>query len=97
MLNALTIVARIEAKREKLDLVKSEVLKLIEPTRQEKGCLQYDLHQDNEKPEIFIFVENWENKELWQIHMESNHLKSFVKNTDGALANLTINQMSKIR
>jgi len=96
MSKILTIIARIEAKTESLDLVKSEVLKLIEPTRKEKGCIQYELHQDNEKPEIFIFFENWESQELWQIHMESSHLESFVKNTKEALADLTINQMSKI-
>jgi len=96
MSKTLTIIARIEAKTESLNLVKQEVLKLIEPTRKEKGCIQYELHQDNEKPEIFIFFENWESQELWQTHMESSHLESFVKNTKEALADLTINQMSKI-
>ncbi|MEO1086758.1 MAG: antibiotic biosynthesis monooxygenase, partial [Acidobacteriota bacterium] len=40
----LTIVARIEANADQIDLVKSELLKLIEPTLREEGCLQYDLH-----------------------------------------------------
>ncbi len=96
MSSTLTIVARIEAKIGKLDLVKSEVLKLIEPTQKEEGCIQYDLHQDNEKPEVFIFFENWENQELWQTHMKSTHLKSFIEATEGSLAELTVNQMSKI-
>jgi len=89
----LTTIARIQAKPEKLDLIKSEVLKLIEPTRKENGCIQYDLHQDNEKPEIFVFYENWESLELRQEHMENQHLKEFIENTEDALAGLEISQM----
>jgi len=96
MSNILTIIARIEAKKEKLAFVQEEVLKLVEPTHQEKGCIQYDLHQDNETPEVFIFVENWESKEFLQMHIESEHFKSFVKNTEGSLVDFTVNYMSKI-
>ena len=96
MTEVLTIVARIEAKKDKIDFVKSEALKLLEPTRNEKGCILYNLHQDNESPEIFIFVEYWESQNLLQLHLESSHLKTFVEVTDGSLVDLTINKMSKI-
>lgn len=96
MNKVLTIVARIEAKTEKIELVRSELLKLIEPTRQEEGCLQYDLHQDNEKPELFMFYENWARRELWQVHMNNEHLKTFMEATDGAVKNFTVNELSKI-
>ena len=46
----LTIVARILAKEEKRELVKAALLKLIDVTRAEKGCINYVLHQDNENP-----------------------------------------------
>jgi quinol monooxygenase YgiN len=96
MTKPLTIIARIEAKINKVDLVKSELLKLIEPTRKEQGCLQYDLHQDNENPAIFMFYENWENRELWQTHMNNEHLKAYMDATDGAVENFTLNEMSQI-
>lgn len=89
----LTIVARIEAKKDSIDLVKSELLKLIAPTRKEKGCIQYDLHQDTEHPEVFLFFENWESRELWQIHMANPHLKAYLEATDGAVENFTVNEM----
>lgn len=95
MTKPLTIVARIEAKKDKVDLVKSELIKLIEPTRKEQGCLQYDLHQENENPAIFIFYENWENRELWKIHMNNDHLKAYIEATDGAVENFTVNEMSR--
>jgi len=96
MSEVLTIIARIEAKKEKLELVKREIIKLIEPTLNEEGCMQYDLHQDNKVPEVFIFFENWETKALWEKHNQSTHLAEFVKATDGALESLIVNQMSRV-
>lgn len=91
----LIVIAKIEAKKEKLNFVKEEVIKLIEPTRKEDGCLQYDLHQDNQDKAIFIFVETWVNQALWQKHMESSHLQSFIEKTDGYLVGLNVHQMTK--
>ena len=71
----LTIVANIKAKSDKVDLVKAELEKLIETTRAEEGCLQYDLHQDNENPAHFLCYENWESRDLWQEHMGAQHLQ----------------------
>ncbi|MCW8329044.1 antibiotic biosynthesis monooxygenase [Photobacterium sp. SDRW27] len=96
MTKTLTIVARIEAKADKVDLVKSELLKLIEPTRKEKGCIQYDLHQDDSNPELFIFFENWESRELLQDHLNSAHLKTYVQATEGSVASFTLHEMTKI-
>ena len=92
----LTIVARILAKEEKRELVKTELLKLIEITKAEKGCINYDLHQDNENPNFFLFYENWESRELWQEHMQNEHLAAYLAATDGAVEEFTVNEMSII-
>ena len=65
----LTIVANIIAKKGQVELVKSELIKLIEPTRLEEGCIDYELHQDNENPAHFVFLENWTSRELLQKHL----------------------------
>ncbi|WP_432470526.1 putative quinol monooxygenase [Amphritea sp. HPY] len=96
MATPLTIVARIEAKPDQVELVKSELTKLIEPTRKEQGCIQYDLHQDNDRPEVFVFYENWETRALWQAHMENDHLKAYLMATDGAVTGFTLNEMSTV-
>lgn len=92
----LTLIANITAKPEKIELVKTELKKLIDKTRAEKGCLQYDLHQDNENPAHFMFFENWESRDSWQKHMKSNHLKEYMAATDGAIAAFTCNEMTHI-
>lgn len=92
----LTIVARILAESGKKDFVKEELLKLIDITRSEEGCINYDLHQDNENENLFLFYENWENRELWQKHMENEHLAEYLKNTEGAVAEFVLNEMTHI-
>lgn len=96
MMTKLTIVARIQAKPDNVDLVKSELLKLIEPTRQEDGCLQYDLHQDNTDQNVFMFHESWASRELWQIHMGNTHLQAYMSATDGAVESFILNEMTHI-
>lgn len=56
----LTILAQITAAAGKEDLVRTELEKLVNTTRAEKGCLQYDLHADNETPGLFVFYATWE-------------------------------------
>ena len=95
-MSKLTIVANVKAKSDKIDLVKAELLKLIDITRAEKGCLQYDLHQDNENPAHFLFYENRESRELWQTHMNNQHLKDYMAATEGAVEEFTLNEMTYI-
>ncbi len=92
----LTIVANIHAKPDKIDLVRAELEKLIATTRAEEGCIQYDLHQDNENPAHFLFYETWESRDLWQTHMNAAHLSGYMEATEGAVAEFTLNEMTKI-
>ena len=92
----LTIVANIKANPDKIELVKAELLKLIDITRAEDGCINYDLHQDNENPAHFLFYENWESRELWQAHMGAPHLAAYMEVTNGAVEEFTLNEMSVI-
>ena len=62
----LPIIVKFEVKQEKIEFVKSELIKILEPTRVEEGCLQYDLHQDADDESIFMFYEIWETKAHWK-------------------------------
>ncbi len=92
----LTVVARIVAKPEHTALVKKELLKLIEITKSEEGCINYDLHQDNNHKNIFLFYENWTSWELWQNHMKMPHLAEYVKATEGAIEDFSLNEMTQV-
>lgn len=92
----LTIVANIKAKADRIDLIKAELEKLIDITRAEEGCINYDLHQDNENTAHFLFYENWKSSELWQAHMGNQHLKDYMTATEGAVEEFTLNEMTRI-
>ncbi|MBA4418147.1 MAG: antibiotic biosynthesis monooxygenase [Syntrophus sp. (in: bacteria)] len=91
-----TVVARIKAKPEASAKVREELLKLIEPTLKDDGCIYYNLHQDNEDPSVFIFLEEWENKALLDKHLETAHLKNFQKSTEGLIDERVISVLTKI-
>lgn len=92
----LVILAQITAVEGKEGLVRTSLLKLIEPTQKEEGCIQYDLHLDNENPLFFMFYEVWETRELWQKHMVAPHLAANGKATEGAIESVAINEMTHI-
>jgi len=95
-MSQLTIVASIKANADKIELVKAELLKLIEITRAEEGCINYDLHQDNENPAHFMFYENWQTRELWKTHMNNQHLADYMTATEGAVTEFILNEMTVI-
>lgn len=92
----LTIMAKIIAKEGKVELVKTALLKLIEITRAEEGCINYTLHQDNENPAHFMFYENWASRDLWLNHMSNKHLQQYMTETQDCVEMFTVNEMTKI-
>jgi quinol monooxygenase YgiN len=92
----LTIVAHITANPDSIELVKGELEKLIPITRSEEGCVQYDLHQDLERPAHFLFFEGWMSHDQWQQHMEAPHLAGFRAATEGHIDDFTVHQMKPV-
>jgi quinol monooxygenase YgiN len=72
---SLRVVARIQAKPEQVAEVRELLLALIGPTRQEKGCVTYELLQNREDPCDFTFVEEWACDEDLDAHAVSDHLR----------------------
>jgi quinol monooxygenase YgiN len=81
-----TVVAQVKAKVEFVEAVKRECLALVEPSRADKGCLNYDLYQSTEDATVFIFYENWESLKDLERHLESPHALAFDEKTSGMLA-----------
>lgn len=95
-MSKLTVVAKVVAKRECLESVKNELLKLITPTRKENGCIEYNLHQDNEEPAVFIFYETWENLASLESHMNTDHFKNYVNAVGSMLEEKVVHKMTRI-
>ena len=77
MTDLLTVVAEMKAKPGKEEDLRRAVLALIEPTRNEEGCVQYDLHAHTSDPGRFVFYENWTSRDHLDRHLASPHLRAF--------------------
>jgi quinol monooxygenase YgiN len=50
---------------------------LVAPTREEPGCLAYELHVDPDDPGKFMFYEKFKNQAALDLHLTSPHFSSF--------------------
>ncbi len=71
----LTLVAELIAQAGKEDMVRQELLSLIEPTRAEAGNVDYFLHESIESPGHFLFYENWVSEEALAEHAQTPYLQ----------------------
>lgn len=56
-----------------------ELKKLVHHTRQESGCLRYELHQCIEQPDLLFFVERFKDKAAFDAHGNMPYIISFRK------------------
>ena len=74
----ITVVATFQAKPGKEAELQQALIGLVAPTRQEAGCLNYDLHVLPEEPAKFLFHENWTTKAHLDAHLQSPHIKALL-------------------
>ncbi|MFC0321818.1 MULTISPECIES: putative quinol monooxygenase [Olivibacter] len=71
------LIAIIRSKPAHIDEVKKQLQTMVVRTREEKACLQYDLHQDLEDPSQFIFYEIWQDESGLDLHNEQPYIQDF--------------------
>ncbi|MDP9054581.1 MAG: antibiotic biosynthesis monooxygenase [Acidobacteriota bacterium] len=72
-----TVIAEMVARAGREADLKTELLQMVEATRPEEGCVQYDLHVSTKECGHFLFYENWTTQEALDRHAASAHLKAF--------------------
>lgn len=92
----LVVIAVLKCKTEHIETVKKGLQGLVAPTLQEAGCLKYDLHQDLEDPNTFIFVEEWESAEHLKQHGASDHIKAFGAASKGMMESRKLHMMNQV-
>jgi len=80
------IVARFIARPECVDELRTLLLGMLEPTRQESGCLRYELLHNAADPTDFTFVEEWADAAAINAHLETPHLNALVARSQPLLA-----------
>ncbi len=90
------VVATVIVKPEFLSEVTEALHEVIEPSRQEIGCLQYELHRDIDHPETFVFYERWASKEALSQHNDTEHFVNFARRLEGKLVRLDIKRLKTV-
>jgi quinol monooxygenase YgiN len=67
----------IKSKSEYREDLKVILEDLTKNSKKETACLQYDLHQNLEDPNVFVLHEIWENEEGLDLHKEQSYLLKF--------------------
>ncbi|MGI2001215.1 putative quinol monooxygenase [Shewanella sp. AC91-MNA-CIBAN-0169] len=76
MNNEIICIARFVAKKECIEKLKESLVAMLEPTRNEEGCLSYHLNLDTENSNIFTMIEKYKNQEAYEYHGQQPHLKN---------------------
>ena len=82
----ITVLALVKAKEGMEQTLRQELLSLVNPTRSEPGCINYNLHQAKDEKSQFMFYENWKSMEDLEKHRERAHLKAFKQKAGSLLA-----------
>ena len=91
------IVAKIKVKEKFKEEIYKSLVELHKSTHTlDKGCLQYDLHKDLDDANSFVFIETWENQELLDSHMSTEHFLAFVKKVENKVESLEISKLEKL-
>ncbi len=68
------LIATLQIKPGSLPQIREAVMPCIEATRQEKGCISYDLHQSMTDENTLVFVERWTDRDSLAAHFTEPHL-----------------------
>lgn len=72
------VIAQFRFKPGNLGQVKKLAKELVDETRKEKGCIQYDLMQANTDENFLLMLETWESADALDAHSASAHFTRIV-------------------
>lgn len=80
------IMARITARSGRENELRSVLQDLLGPSRQETGCMSYELFQNQDDPLEFVTVEQWTDQAVADAHLASAHVARAITLADELLA-----------
>ena len=75
----IVLIARLKVKADKIEQARSAAMAIVEPSRKEAGCINYDIHQSIEDDTVFFWHETWINKTALDKHFATPFFGEFFK------------------
>ena len=83
---SLRVVAILRAQPDKVEGLRSLLIELLEPTREEPDCVSYELLHNRANPTEFVLVEEWANETALNQHFGTDHMREALKKFPTLLA-----------
>lgn len=80
------LTATLHAKADHKQTVRQLAQEMLAPTRQEPGCMRYELFEQQATEGVFLFQEQFVDQAAFDSHCQSEHFKKFIAALDGLLA-----------
>jgi quinol monooxygenase YgiN len=90
------IVARNSVKKSQVETFKVLTKELILKSKEEAGCIAYDLYEDMNNPTVLTFIEIWANEEAIERHNKSEHFKKIVPKLAKLVENKDVRLYKKV-
>ncbi|CAF0736596.1 unnamed protein product [Rotaria sp. Silwood1] len=79
-------VVDIYVKPESIEKVRAILLKIVEDSRTEDGCVEYHLFENISDKFQFTFIEIWESEDAFEDHLQSDHIRQASVDVNGDLS-----------
>lgn len=73
----IVLIARLKVKPDKIEEARAAAMKIVEPSRKEEGCINYDVHQSVEDESVFLWHETWIDKAAIDEHFATPFFQEF--------------------
>lgn len=82
----IVLIARLKVHADKVEETKKAALAIVEASRAEAGCINYDIHQAIEDETLFFWHETWVNKAALDEHFAQPFFGEFFKVVEAVAA-----------
>ncbi|CAF1527900.1 unnamed protein product [Rotaria magnacalcarata] len=76
-------------KLESVEKVRAMLLKIVQDSRNQDGCMEYELFENLNDQSNFMFIETWGNEAAFENHSQSDHIQQASLDINSYLAKAT--------
>ena len=84
-MKTVTVVTKLKAKEGKEEALKQTLLLLVENSRKEEGCINYDLHVSDHDNGYFMIYSKWESTHTLSKHMSTPFFRDTLTIIEGII------------
>jgi quinol monooxygenase YgiN len=84
-------IARFVAKDDCVEQLKAALVALLAPTRNEEGCVSYNLNVEVENAHIFTMIEKFKSQEAYDFHGQQPYLKNLLSMVGDLTESIEVN------